>query len=496
MNTRCDRASSSGQILPIIVWMTAILAILALVVFDIFHVARDKMRLANVGDAAALAAARWQGITLNMIGDVNLAHIAAACDPALAPEDFTNVVNGVNAIAERLAFAGPVMGLYAANEAVRLNHESHRARSSDKTVPVDEALAEIIRREIDFARAEIPPSRSWPTKGSDYADMLGSVLGAGVFVGADNARLLSSGATGDHIYYARGFYDAAAPNGAKQWFCRYNRNRHRLSEDATRNASAEDLEAHGGASFQNAGFFGVDVQAASVSLYDIAPNADGVLAQLWSDYGSSKVSVTANALAESGVLHDRHFAWYFLAASPFGCWREWREIDRDEDGRTALVGLAKPEYDVYGAMAATRVRRTMKTLADSHGNTVDWMAAAKPFGCFADGRRAIDMFGAWTPDESGRLAPLVAPIFSFVRLVPLGGVGERNLYKADAPWLAHLQHLRDNTRSPGCWRCRRLDEWENGGREEAAKWFSTHSHDEYCQPPGEGPGYDGDPFNG
>ena len=197
MNARRDR--TSGQILPVIVWMTAILAILALVVFDIFYVGRGKMHLANTGDAAAIAAARWQGITLNMIGDVNLAHIAAACDPTLAPEDYTNVVHGVNAIAERLAFAGPVMGLYAANEAVRINHESNNANSSNRTVPEDDGLAGIIRREIDFARAEIGPSATWPTKGGDYADMLQTVLNAGVFVGADNARLLSSGATGDHI---------------------------------------------------------------------------------------------------------------------------------------------------------------------------------------------------------------------------------------------------------------------------------------------------------
>ena len=490
------QSSRSGQVFPIVVWMVAIITVLTVVVFDIFLSTRAKMHLANTGDAAALAAARWQGITLNMIGDLNLAHIAAACDPSLAPEDFTNVVHGVNAIAERLAFAGPMMGLYAANEAVRLNHEANNSNRADKTVPTYYALAEILRRETVFARSDVSPTRTWPEKAADYAGMIQTVLDAGVFMGVDNARLLSSGATGNHIYYARGFYDAAAPNGPKQWLCRYNRNRHRLSEDAMRNASADDLEASGNGSYQNSGFFGVDVQCAHVALADVAPNADFVLEQLWHDFGSSAMPVNAQTLRDSGMLYDSHFGWFFLSPSPYGIWRKWHEIDRDEEGTTPLVGVAKAEYDVYGAMAATRVRRTIATVAGAFTNAVDWMAAAKPFGCFPDGRRAVDMFGAWSPGETGRLTPLVAPVYSFVRLIPLGGVGEANLYKSDPEWLAHLEHLRANNRSPGCWRCRRIDEWENGGREESAKWFSTHSHDEYCDPPGKGPGYDGDPFNG
>jgi hypothetical protein len=178
------------------------------------------MHLVTTGDAAALAVARWQGTTLNLIGYLNRAHLAAACDETLLPTDRTNVIHGINALAERLAFAGPVMAFHAANEAVRLNHEANLAHRNDRTVPVDHDLAEILRREITYARAEIPPTASWPSKGGDYADMLQGILNAGVFVGADNARLLSGGATGNHIYYARGFYDAAAPNGPKQWLCR------------------------------------------------------------------------------------------------------------------------------------------------------------------------------------------------------------------------------------------------------------------------------------
>ena len=134
----------AGQTLPIVVWMVVLVVVLLLVAFDIFLSARAKMHLANTGDAAALAAARWQGTTLNLIGDLNLAHLAAACDETLLPSDRTNIIHGINALAERLAFAGPVMGLYAANEAVRLNHEANLAHRNDRTVPVDHVAEEPI----------------------------------------------------------------------------------------------------------------------------------------------------------------------------------------------------------------------------------------------------------------------------------------------------------------------------------------------------------------
>ena len=496
MTSRATSTNSRrGQTLPIVVWMVAIVVVLLVVVFDIFFSARAKMHLANTGDAAALAAARWQGTTLNLIGDLNLAHLAAACDETLLPSDRTNIINGINALAERLAFAGPVMAFHAANEAVRLNHEANLAHRNDRTIPVDHNLAEILRREIAYARAEVGSTPSWPTKGDDYADMLQGILNAGVFVGADNARLLSGGATGSHIYYARGFYDAAAPNGPKQWFCRYNHNRHRLSEDACHNPTADDLETLGSASIQNAGLFGVAVEAHHVLLEAVSPDAANVLAQLWHDYVGT-AEVDAARIRESGLLFDPYFAWYFLSPSPYGLWRRWHEINEDSEGLLPLVGTVRTEYDVYGAMAATRVRRSIVTISSPVTNAVDWMAAAKPFGMLPGDRRVTDMFGEWEPRDTLDRAPLVMPAYSFVRLVPLGGVGEGNLYKADAAWLAHLEHLRNNTRVPGCWRCNRLNEWENGGREEAARWFSTHAHDEYCDPPGKGGRHDSDPFNG
>ena len=60
-----------GQIVLVLVFMMLGLLLLMLVNADVFMAIRGKGRLQNAGDAAALAAARWQGITLNAVGALN-----------------------------------------------------------------------------------------------------------------------------------------------------------------------------------------------------------------------------------------------------------------------------------------------------------------------------------------------------------------------------------------------------------------------------------------
>ena len=56
-----DRARKSGQIVLVLAFMLLGLLLLALVGVDVFLASHRKNRLQNAGDAAALAAARWQG---------------------------------------------------------------------------------------------------------------------------------------------------------------------------------------------------------------------------------------------------------------------------------------------------------------------------------------------------------------------------------------------------------------------------------------------------
>ena len=66
-----------GQVAIFLVLILAGLALLFALNVDVFTSARAKTRLQNSADASALAVARWQGITLNLIGDLNMEHLAA-----------------------------------------------------------------------------------------------------------------------------------------------------------------------------------------------------------------------------------------------------------------------------------------------------------------------------------------------------------------------------------------------------------------------------------
>ncbi len=492
---RCNR---TGQTMIIIVWMVAILVVLFMIAFDIYQTTRTKMRLINTNDAAALAAARWQGTTLNLIGDLNLAHLAAACDETIPPSDRTNIIHGINALAERLAFAGPIMGLYSANLIVQRNHEAN-ANGQDHALSEDPSLASFIREERDFALTSLPSTPSWHSRGTDYANMLQTVLDTGVFVGADNARTLSAGSTGNHIYYVKAFYSAAPQYGARQWFCRYCGNRHDAAINFLRNFTKptdEDLASSVFiSSYQNSGFFGVDILAMPV-VFDniIMPDAESALLQYWDDFVGGP-PVDAASIRASGVCFDPYFTWFFLDPNQeSSVWREWHEIIPKDLRENPLVGTIQPAYKIYGAMSATRISQSLVTLADKSSRSIAGMAAAKPFGKLSNVRRVTDLFGNWAAGSDINI-PLVPPAFSFVRLITLGGVGAANLYKADYEWMKHLEHLRTNTRVPSCRYCNILNGWESGGAAEAAKWLLEHPHDEVCNPPGKGQSYDGDDFN-
>ena len=60
----------SGQIVLLLAFIITGLVFLLILNMDVFLAIRNKVRIQNAGDAAALAGARWQGITLNLIGDL------------------------------------------------------------------------------------------------------------------------------------------------------------------------------------------------------------------------------------------------------------------------------------------------------------------------------------------------------------------------------------------------------------------------------------------
>ena len=455
-----SRGARSGQIVLILVFMLAGLVALFMLETDIFLALRDKNRLQNAGDAAALAAARWQGVTLNLIGELNLLHLAAACE--------TNrpACEGIAAIQERLAVAGPMVGFWAANEAAKRNG-----------APVDEGMTSIV--EYAMRTAEGHASPTWPEKGTDYAAMLRTIVAGGVAAGADNARLLPVATVdGGHPLYDKVFY-AAAKVGDWRTICL-----HVFGGNHAKAASTllswpgwgEIPPASVSNDFVNSEFFSVGVRRGALWLDAQDGAVAEALVEAAADAGLDDV-VTARAMADSPLLADVSLPWYFYD----GTWRAWSEVDRQGEACFPLMGSVKACYDVLGATAACRVRAPLPVLSEtSVTNMFAWTAAAKPFGQDRN-RRVTDIVPG---------IPLVLPSFSFVRLIPLGGVGESNLGAADDEWLRHVrEHVPNGMRVPSCRYCRILLSWESPGFTRAGgECLMSHAHDEMCVPGGVGPG--------
>ena len=456
-----DRGTSrSGQIVLVLAFILVGLVFLFLMVSDIFLAVRNKNRIQNAGDAAALMAARWQGITLNLIGELNLLHLAAAC------ETNKTAMAGVVALQERLAIVGPLIGFWAANETAKRNG-----------APSDDGMTEIVRNAARAAETHVGPT--WPEKGADYAAMLRTIAADGVAAGADNARLLPTVTIeGWHPLYSKTFYYAAR---SRDWpaICRsvFGCDHAKATSTLLAWPGWGDIPpASVSNDMVNSEFFGVGVQRGQRDFSDVK---DELIAAA-QNIGMGNL-VTREALDTCLVLEAFRFPWYFYDPA---WWRSWRELDRGGETRFPLMGSVKQRYNVMGAAAACRVRDALPTLSESAvTNVFTWTAAAKPFGD-EEGRRVIDVM----PDM-----PLVLPSFKFTRLIPLGGVGEGNLGASDPEWLEHVRvHVPNKVRSPGCRYCQILDKWDEPGYTRAGgEYLLHHAHDEVCEPPTSGHGEGG-----
>lgn len=475
-----DTSAKSGQIVLVLLFMLLGLVFLLMMETDIFSAIRGKTRIQNAGDAAALAGARWQGITLNLIGELNMIHVAASC------ESNETVAAGVVALQERLALAGPIVGLLAANSAALENK-----------APVHDDFTRIVETRAQSAGGYA--SATWPTKGADYGHMLHTAVSDGLAAGNDNADLLPI-CSEYHPLYDLKFYQAVQASDWRRICLNCFGGNHAR-------ATSELLAWHGwptppplveGADLSNSEFLSLHVKRATVALAATSrPNAADVILAAAHDLGLDDV-ITPDNLDTNNVLTQAR-TWYFYNDS---AWRDWRELDIDGAARFPLENAVRPEYDVMGATALFRVRDTLVPLAQiARTNEFEWTAAAKPFGSvdYAGGtRRVIDLFNTYSGTFN---APLILPSFTFVRLIPIGGVGtpdpenesgsswSSSRGASDLAWLEHVKsHVPFNQRADGCRYCNILrlygenaDHLHTGGQ-----YLMNHAHDDYCAPPSSG----------
>ena len=71
------RSQRGGQVVIFLLMLLVSLAFVLLWDVDLHRIVTIKTKTQNAGDTAALSGARWQGITLNLVGELNLLHTLA-----------------------------------------------------------------------------------------------------------------------------------------------------------------------------------------------------------------------------------------------------------------------------------------------------------------------------------------------------------------------------------------------------------------------------------
>lgn len=428
-----------------------ILFFIAIWVFDLHKIIFVKSVSRNAGDSSALAAARWQGLSLNLIGDLNIMHALAlsAGDPATA--------DAIPAMQARLCYAGPMIAFMAAQQAAKNNGVYRNAGFDQLTHEHAEVVRTVYPNQIGPNGQMLFPE-PYPGCWQDYANMLDLIADEGIAAGPDNACFYGDLAGGAHYLLMRGFYDAVAG----QTWCWFFDHAPHLLEDYVNFfpcwwAPLPPPPPH--IQYINSEIFGLGLEKRTTPLETLADA--GTLAALAADR-----QLPGNLT--NGM--DQAADWYCYEA---GAWAPWTVLAQGGDDPFPLTGPLKSRYNYVGADAVTRVETAFGRLTPgSQGavlsNTVLWTAAAKPFGYLNE-------------DDTPNSIPLVLPAFHEVRLFPVDAASGAGGGGYDLEWRRHIeehlpQYMEHGPQPSGCWYCQRLQTWENEAfRQAGVAWLATNS---------------------
>lgn len=453
----------SGQAIIFLIMVLVIGSIVVLWNFDLHNIVSTKIRIDNAGDASALSAARWQGITLNMIGELNLVQAAYICDeianmdPASPGFDADldalsdDIEFNLAPLRRRLSLIGPLMGMVAAQSSALLN-----LTVKDEQL-IEEATSRFMaQRGTDFedsggyymGRVEEPYPGAW----EEYGGLL-SAIAAGTMISESGNSEYFLYFNSSHPLLSPYFYeDVRAPD-----LCAFARGRYDLissyvnyndwgpmpdlSERNTVNSeylSSQVYEFSSGASI-DAYYSSTNWHVETLNEYypdeEITP--DELRAELIEDY-MTDTSPTDNADLDmmsswgANLWCTWHFfkQWSWLAKNGF----ESGMYYPDSDDFPFHEGYRfKEEYNYGGANAAVDVRIASEINTPGMQIAVGdiyWQAAAKPFGYLED-----------PGDSSQRKAPMyygiVLPAFHDVRLIH-NELSTRNSAVTSPDWDEHI----------------------------------------------------------
>lgn len=447
--SRTKNGRRRGQTIVFLLLALTILIFAFLWNVDLHRLVSGKISAQDAGDAAAIAAARWQGETLNLVGNLNLAHglaVAAGDDAA---------IDAITQMQARICFTGPLAGLVVAQIAAKNNRVY---QNEDFTDLLKEHADEVRRYDEGVGDGMIFPE---PFEGAwdEYAAMLDAIAADGLAAAPDNAMFFGD-ATGGHILLEKGFYEAVA---GRDW-CWFYLNTatsleppRTLLDDFVSYETFGPLPAPSPPRYENSEIFGVGVHAVDF--------ARGL-----------PIGIGGGGSMASG-------AWYYYSSSMWGS--PWPGMNQDEADPLPMAGQVKPEYDYAGADAVVRLYyRTYRMTSQGKEDDIVWTAAAKPFG--------------YVESEDGARVPphtpgVVLPAFRDVRLIPIDAATSGGDGSFDVEWRRHTDehipvYLSCGRLEDGCTYCSRIRRFEEDAFRNAGIAWLRQNHEQCTRPPPGGGG--------
>ena len=452
-----------GQTMVFLVMVVVILAFIALWNFDLHKVIYIKTITRNAGDGAALAAARWQGITLNILGELNAAQAVSINDSLLRGDTNFAEARAIADLQARVCFAGPMIGFASAQQAGK-NNGIH-ANSAFTAQVVGHAAA--VRAYAAAAKSQgvRPPyvNSDGSTAWDDYADMLSVIGGEGIVAMPGRASPYS----GYHILLDRDFYQAIA---TMNWCWFYNHAR-TLLQTYGGWQTWPPLPSFLTSAFNASEYFPINVTTvpylASLAGYTGDLSVPGKVLQQLSQISSHSLVTDVELVPAT---------WYCYDRSHWMPWSEWINTNNnDSSGPFPFLSSIKKQYDVAGCDAGLAVLAdSSPTLFSKKQYAITWVAAAKPFG-YLDGDVLPNTYG------------IVLPAFRDVRLIPYDAkISPDGGTPDDLVWIEHITaHLPvymkygpDGIRdlAAHCMYCSDLIRWEDPNfRMTGVLWLQTYS---------------------
>ena len=443
-----------GQAIALILALLVAFAALALWVADIGLTVMGRLRTQDGGDAAALAAARWQAAGLNLCGELNFIQAYMLADDKVnAP-----AAQALHELRQRVGLVTPMLALLSASEVAE--------RNGLEALPEAQSYLRMLARTVmpqglyEGAEAELEAMLTDLARQRLYAFPLTAVLNT-----AKSPTLLAE----------QDFYEAIlSRNWCWFWFHAYSFLQH--------------YHGHGdfGAvpELLTEPFWGLRLGEWASSFEDLHTLAPGVMEALDDEARTlghptippkpppPKDDEPPNPAREERELEtlppkaypDRDPDELIIRWTTFdeAQWGEWSAM---APGELPLAGKLKERYNYTGCNIALSVRQGTST----------WLAVAKPFG-------SLD-------EEVPTAYRLVLGGFDAVRLIPVDA-GDTDLRGMDVAWLDHLRnhvtvYAELGLLADGCRYCRALRLWDNPAfRQQAIDWLALYGNT--CRRPSPG----------